>query len=164
MSKIEPTNNNMSVYIPDDWLTGYSCISPIYDSYSYAYKIARKKLSEIRKKYVERLRKLGINIISTKVESDEKTIHWLIDKECIPNLSPETARMRREEFIMQIGEGELKKPKTVTLEEQFANPFFPAVFKYELIDNGYDKFLIETEEQLAERLIHLFPAPNQLLE
>ena len=73
----------------------------------------------------------------------------------IPNLTRETARIKREEFIMQIGEGNLKKPKTVTLEEYFVNPFFPAVFKYELMDNGYDKFLIETEEQL-EKIKALF--------
>ena len=153
----------MSVYIPNDWLTGYSCIPPMYDSYNYLYRIARVKLSEIRTKYVERLRNLGINITSTKIESDENTIHWLMDIGYIPNLTGETARIEREEFIMQIGEGNLKKPKTVTLEEYFVNPFFPAVFKYELMDNGYDKFLIETEEQL-EKIKALFDIYGEMFE
>ena len=75
MNEIKPTNHNVSVYIPNDWLTGYSCIPPMYDGYNYLYRIARVKLSEIRTKYVERLRNLGINITSTKIESDENTIH-----------------------------------------------------------------------------------------
>jgi len=50
--------------------------------------------------------------------------------------------------MFKAGGDKLNYPKSLTAQEYFNNPFFPAVFKNELANGGVDKFLIETPEQL----------------
>ena len=135
------------VYIEPKWETGETCLINIKDPLIYAQ--AKAKLTKIRREFILKLEEEGF-IITYEKTKDKDIVYLIMDDSSICDTN-QTIDIYKKEFdkkMFKAGGNKLNYPYTLTVEEYFKNPFFPAVFKYELVNGGVDKFLIETKEQL----------------
>lgn len=105
----------------------------------------------MRKEFVARLEKEGFVVTYDKNDIDDDTVCLIMDENSIckdPTVPIEIYKKDFDKRMFASGGEKLNYPHSVTVEEFFNNPFFPAVFKNELMNGGIDKFLIETPEQL----------------
>lgn len=134
------------LYVEPAWITGETCLFNIKDSITYV--IAKSKLSKIRQDFISRLESDGFVITYDKNIKD--TIYFIMDESvvCDKGVDINIYKKMFDQRIFEAGGDKLNYPKSLTMEEFFQNPFFPAVLKNELMNGGVDKFLIETPEQL----------------
>lgn len=139
------------VYVEEEWVTGDTCLFNIKNPFEYA--TAKSKLTKIRKEFLNRLEQEGFIISYDNSKIDENNAVCLIMDDtaiCNENIDIKEYKKAFDKRIFESGGEKLNYPHSVTIEEYFENPFFPAVLKNELQNGGVDKFLIETEEQLEK--------------
>lgn len=104
----------------------------------------------MRKKFIERLTKEGFEITFDHGILPEDTIYLTMNSLalCDENDDLTTYKKAFEQRIFGAGGEKFNYPFSLSVEEYFEHPFFPAVFKNESTNAGKDKFLIETKEQL----------------
>jgi len=142
--------NGQVIYIEPRWVTGETCLFYITDR--IMYRQAQTKLSKIRRDFILRLEDEGFIITYDRNEITEDVICLTMDELSIGDKDIKIADYKKEfdKLMFASGGEKLNYPYTLKVEEYFKNPFFPAVFKNELMNGGKDKFLIETEEQLEK--------------
>ena len=152
------------LYIEPKWITGETCLFNIKDSITYA--IAKSKLSKIRQDFISRLDNDGFVITYDKNIKD--TIYFIMDESaiCYKEVDINIYKKMFDKKIFEAGGDKLNYPKSLTMEEFFKNPFFPAVLKNELMNGGVDKFLIETPEQLEiiKKFYNDFSSNNEYVQ
>lgn len=136
------------VFVEPTWVTGETCLFNIHNPILYA--TAKTKLTNIRKEFLKRLENEGFIITYDKNDTTNDIVYLIMNELaiCDENIDDYTYKKEFDKRIFQAGGDKLNYPYTLTIEEYFNNPFFPAVFKNEFANGGIDKFLIETEEQL----------------
>lgn len=141
--------NGQKVYIEHEWLTGKSCLFNMSNSKDYIKGLIG--LSTIRKDFVKRLESEGFVITEDNYNNDENIVYLTMDLTSIPYDEKDSIgayKRKFDEIIFEAGGPKLNYPKSLSIEEYFKNPFFPAVFKNESTNGGNDKFLIENEQQV----------------
>ena len=136
------------VFVEPKWVTGETCLFMLKGQITY-YD-ALKKLSKLRKKFLTRLEETGFVITHDKINIDENVVCLTMNDRAICDYD-KNVDFYKEQFdkrIFSAGGEKFNYPYTLTMEEYFKKPFFPAVFKNELANGGIDKFLIETMEQV----------------
>lgn len=143
-------NNGQVIFVEPRWITGETCLFAIKDPFEYMY--ARNKVTKLRTEFLERLKREGFVITCDKENVPEGAIYFIMDDTAICDYSSShTIGFYKKAFdqrIIEAGGEKLNYPYSLSMEEYFQNPFFPAVFKNESTNGGIDKFLIETPEQL----------------
>lgn len=136
------------LFVEPKWVTGETCISGIQDPFKYLY--AKDKITKMRKSFLERLENEGFIITFEKNNMDDNTLCLIMNEFALCDDSVDVYQYKKifDKKILLSGGEKINYPHSVTTEEYFKNPFFPAVFKNELANGGIDKFFIETEEQL----------------
>lgn len=147
---MENNKNNVVgqlLYVEPTWVTGETCLFNIKDSFTYT--IAKSKLSKIRQEFLTHLEQGGFVITYDKNIKDD-VIYFIMDDLaiCDKDIDINVYKKQFDQRIFTAGDDKLNYPKSLTMEEFFQYPFFPAVLKNELMNGGVDKFLIETQEQL----------------
>ena len=141
--------NGQVVFIEPSWVTGETCLFGIKDKYEY--RRIQAKLTKIRKDFIARLESEGFIITYDNNDTKKENVICLIMDQyavCDKDADEGTFKKAFDKKIIESGGKKLNYPKSMTMEEFFNNPFFPAVLKNELMNGGVDKFLIETKEQL----------------
>ena len=151
MEKIDKFNaNGQVIFVEPKWITGETCLFTIKDPFEYMH--ARSKVTKMRTEFLARLEREGFVITTDKENVPEGAIYLIMDDTAICDYStPHTIGFYKKLFdqrIMEAGGEQLNYPYSLSMEEYFQNPFFPAVFKNESTNGGIDKFLIETPEQV----------------
>ena len=136
------------VFIEPTWLTGDTCLFNIDNQITYL--TSKAKLSSHRKNFIKRLEEEGFIITFDKSKIDSDTVCFTMNDLAICDYSVDERLYKKifDNRIFTSGGEKLNYPYSLTIEEYFNNPFFPAVMKNELANGGIDKFLIETPEQL----------------
>lgn len=142
--------NRQVIFIEPTWVTGETCVFNIHNVYNRSY--AMSKLSKIRKDFISRLEKEGFIITYDKNYNEDEVISLIMNDTAICNDNEELNIYKKtfDKRIFESGGEKLNYPYSLTVKEYFKNPFFPSVFKNELLNGGKDKFLIETPEQLEK--------------
>lgn len=139
----------MKIFVEEKWISGDTCVFTIPNQFD---KInVKNALHKMREPFVEKLKAEGHTIITNRDEIDEDTICLIMNCDALVK-DPETIGEVMEAFHKKIAQSagpNFHFPISVPIEEYFANPFFPAVFKNELQNGGKDKFLISTPEQVG---------------
>lgn len=136
------------VFVEPTWVTGETCLFGINDR--FIYLDAKNKLSKLRRDFLTRLESDGFVITYDKKNMDDNVVCLIMDDLaiCDDNQTIDFYKKNFDKRIFEAGGEKINYPHSLTMEEYFKNPFFPAVFKNELTNGGVDKFLIETKEQL----------------
>jgi len=136
------------LFVDPRWVTGETCLFKIDDPFTYAK--AQAKLYKMRSDFVLRLQKEGFVIIYDESDMREDIISLTMNRDSICEDITNVVLFKREldKRMFEVGGENLHYPSTLRVEEYFNNPFFPAVFKNEIMNGGIDKFLIETPEQV----------------
>lgn len=151
MSKENFNANGQVVYINPKWVTGETCLFRINNPMIYNY--GKQKFTEFRKEFIEQLEKEGFIITYDRNDINEDTICLIMDEDSWSEDPSEHDDIQKKKFdqkIFEAGGKNLNYPYTLTVQEYFKNPFFPAVFKNESQNGGIDKFQIDTPEQLEK--------------
>ncbi|MDE5630046.1 MAG: hypothetical protein K2I70_00450, partial [Bacilli bacterium] len=139
----------MKIFVEEKWIKGETCVFTISNQFD---QIAVKNaLHKMRAPFVEKLKSEGYTITTNRNEVDEDTICLIMNCESLIK-NPKTIEEFKEALKQKIATSagsNFHFPHSVTIEEYFNNPFFPAVFKNELQNGGKDKFLISTPEQVG---------------
>jgi len=140
--------DNQLIFVEPTWVTGETCLFKISNKFEYLR--AQSKLTKMRKDFLTKLENEGFRITYDKKEIDEDTICFIMNDEsvCDVNVDISDYKKQFDKKIFCSGGEKLNYPYSVTMEEYFFNPFFPAVLKNELMNAGIDKFFIENENQL----------------
>ena len=136
------------VFIEPAWITGETCLFNVRDPYTYRYAVS--KLTKMRGDFVKRLQNEGFTITADKHDAD--VVYLIMNDEAICDQNEEINDYKKlfDKKMFEAGGDNLNYPMSVTMEEFFENPFFPAVLKNELMNAGIDKILIENETQLSK--------------
>lgn len=151
MEKIDKFNaNGQVIFVEPKWITGETCLFTIKDPFEYMH--AKRKVTKMRTEFLARLEHEGFVITTDKANVPEGAIYFIMDDTVIcDNSTSHNIGFYKKLFdqrIMESGGEKLNYPYSLSMEEYFKNPFFPAVFKNESTNGGIDKFLIETPEQV----------------
>ena len=146
-------NNNVNkpmVFIEQDWITGDTCVFTISNPFDRAK--VKAGLCAMRKKLIARLIDEGFEITTDRGELPEDTIYLIMNSSslCDENADLDVFKKAFDQRIFQAGGEKLNYPRSLSMDDYFANPFLPAVLKNESTNAGKDKFLIETTEQLKK--------------
>lgn len=148
------------VFIEPLWVTGDTCLFNITNPIARA--AAKTKLSKIRKDFILRLEKEGFVITYDKNYPKDAVCFIMDDTSiCSSEIDDKEYKKLFDKCIFEAGGEKLNYPYSLSVEEYFNNPFFPAVFKNESANGGIDKFLIETSEQLDIIKKLYFDSPNK---
>lgn len=136
------------LFIEPTWVTGETCLFSITNPIDYA--MAKAKVTEFRKRFIEQLEEQGFVITYDRNNCSKDIVYFIMNPEsiCAEEIAFGEYKKKYDKALFEACEGKLNYPYSLNMEEYFENPFFPAVFKNELMNGGKDKFLIETEEQL----------------
>lgn len=143
-------NSEITIFIEPYWLDGSSCIFNIDNPIIKAQ--AKTKIAEKRRKFVDSLISEGFNITYNKEEIDENTICLIMDILSLSDkeVSIDEYSRRLNQKIFSSAGAYFHYPLSMSMEEYFEKPFFPAVFKNPNANGGKDKFLVENMEQLEK--------------
>lgn len=136
------------VFIDEKWVKMVDEVS--LSSGSSQERAIRDSYIDMRKDFLRHLREEGFEITHDHGPLPEDTIyltdgHIQIGDEINAFQAFDDAVNAKIDIVTG---GKLIRPMTMTVDEYFENPFFPAVFKNTFINGGIDKFLIENQEQL----------------
>lgn len=151
------------VYIESSWITGDTCLFRVTNVVDHA--VAKRKVGEMRRAFVKRLIDDGYLITEDKENLTDDDV-CLIMNDIAIQTEENTIEAFKKEFdkrIITAGGNKLYYPKSVSIEEFFEKPFFPAVLKNESTNGGKDKFLIENQEQL-EIIKRFYYSHKEILE
>lgn len=140
--------NGQLLFVEPSWITGQSCLFTITDRQEYRKGLMG--LSKIRKEFLKQLEEEGFVITTDKQDIKNDIIYLIMNDQSlfIDEVPINVYKRAFDKRIFASGGEKLCYPHSVSMEEYFDYPFFPAVFKNELMNGGIDKFLIETPEQL----------------
>lgn len=140
--------NGQVVFVEPTWITGETCLFNVHNQFEYLS--AAKKLLKIRTEFLKRLENEGFIISTDKENISDDTVCLIMNETsiCSEDIEDNIYKKLFDKRMFDAGGEKLNYPYSVTMEEYFKNPFFPAVFKNELMNGGKDKFLIENIEQL----------------
>lgn len=140
--------NGQLLFIEPTGVTGETCLFSITNPIDYA--MAKAKVTEFRKRFIEQLEEQGFVITYDRNNCSKDIVYFIMNPEsiCAEEISFGEYKKKYDKALFEACEGKLNYPYSLNMEEYFESPFFPAVFKNELMNGGKDKFLIETEEQL----------------
>ena len=141
--------NGQKVFIEHDWITGKTCLFNVTNSSDYLKGLVG--LSTIRKEFIKKLEAEGFVITEDKYDTDKDIVSLIMNStaiECEDNNSLSSYKKAFDQRMFEAGGPNLNYPYSVSIDEYFANPFFPVVFKNESTNAGKDKFLIETPKQV----------------
>lgn len=143
---MEEVNRVQKVFVEPTWITGETCLFRISNPFEYAQ--AKAKLTKIRQEFISRLEKEGF--IITYDKNDEEAVCLIMNDLAVCDYNTDDKEYKKEydNKIFEAGGDLLNYPYSLSMEEYFETPFFPAVFKNESQNAGIDKFLIENVEQL----------------
>lgn len=140
--------SSRKVYIEKLWISGETCLYNISNRTDY-FK-AKRFITEKRNEFVNKLRSEGFNVVFDRSEIDEDTICLIMDDTSLCS-EDKSIKEYKNAFDKKIAESaglNFNYPVSKALEDYLENPFFPAVFKNELVNGGVDKFLVENSEQV----------------
>lgn len=140
--------NGQVIFIEPKWVSGDTCVFNIHNPIDRA--MAKAELSRMRKSFITKLEQQGFIITYDKDDITSDTICFIMDNQAICNDNVDLGEYKKlfDERIFEVGGDKLNYPRSLSMEEYFENPFYPAVFKNESTNGGVDKFLIETPEQV----------------
>lgn len=140
--------NGQVVYVDPNWVSGETCVFNIHNLILRAH--AKKELSKIRTSFISHLEKEGFVITYNKEDITDDTISLIMDNQAICDDSVDLGEYKKkfDQRMFEAGGSKLNYPYSLSMEEYFERPFYPAVFKNESTNGGVDKFLIETPEQV----------------
>ena len=143
-------NKKQPLFIWDEWITGESCLFTVKNPFEHAR--AKQILGKMRTKFVEELKKEGFEIITDNKNIPEDAIYFIMDENAVCDEKQDACTWKKEfdKKIFKAGGPKLNYPMSLSMEEFFEKPFFPAVLKNETTNGGKDKILIETPEQLEK--------------
>ena len=152
MKKDYPDESKMpTIYIDEHWLTGKQEM----DAAAKNTKLPRQyilsvgaKIAAVRKPLVPLLSARGFTVTHDDGELPIDAIY--LTKYSFANNQEIAVKWKTEKdqkAARCCGEA-VRCPASVTLDDFIRHPFYPAVFKSELVNWGLDKFLIERPEQL----------------
>lgn len=139
--------NGQVLFIEPEWVTGETCLSNIRNIRDYLY--ARAYVTKSRMKFIEQLENLGFEITYDKNDSRD-VIYFIMNESAVLEDCANISVYKKEfdKLMFKAGGEKLNYPYSLSMEEYFQNPFFPAVLKNELTNGGVDKFFIKNAEQL----------------
>lgn len=141
--------NGQKVFIEPEWITGKTCLFNVHNTADYFQGMIG--LSTIRKEFIKKLESLGFIITHDKHDQDPDIVYLVMNNEALVDVDDGTIGDFKKIFDARMFEAAgpaINYPYSVSIEEFFEHPFFPAVFKNEATNAGKDKMLIETPEQL----------------
>lgn len=136
------------LFVNDEWLQGKLCLRYVTNPIEKAH--ARTLLEQTRRKFLAKLEQEGFEITMDKGVLED-AIYLIMNEVSLAdkNVSFKDYEKILNDKLQAAGGSDMNVPYTISVEEYFNNPFFPAVFKNELANGGIDKFLIKNSEQLA---------------
>lgn len=136
------------VYVEPTWVTGETCLLNITNPFEY--NTGKIKLTKIRKEFLSELEKENFVITHDKMNKSEDIVSLTMNylALCGYEIDPITYKKEFDKLIFTAGGEKFNFPTSLTMEQYFKNPFFPAVLKNESLNAGIDKFLIETHDQV----------------
>lgn len=139
--------NGQIIYFDPEWVSGKTCLFNVHNTVEY-YK-GLEGLSRIRKEFIKKLENMGF-VITYTPDSSKNILYFTMDGTAICDKPTTNDKFKKmfDEVIFKAGGEKLNYPHSLSLTEYFNSPFYPAVFKNELMNGGKDKFLIESEEQV----------------
>jgi len=139
--------NGQIIYFDPEWVSGKTCLFNVHNTVEY-YK-GLDGLSRIRKEFIKKLENMGF-VITYTPDPSKDILYFTMDGTAICDKPTTNDKFKKmfDEVIFKAGGKKLNYPHSLSLTEYFNRPFYPAVFKNELMNGGKDKFLIESEEQV----------------
>lgn len=140
----------MKIFVEKLWISGDTCVFTIPNQFDQIS--VKNALCKIRTPFVEKLKAEGYTVITDRASIDKDTICLIMNNDALIK-KPESLEEVRKALHKKIAESagpNFHFPYSMTIEEYFERPFFPAVFKNEIQNGGKDKFLISTPEQLEK--------------
>jgi len=134
------------VFVEPRWVTGETCLFNVTNPYTYRY--ATNQFTNMRKNFLLKLEQEGFIITFDKHKKDVVSLIMNDEVICEPDVDVDIYKKNFDQKIFEIGGEKLNYPKSLTMEDFFKTPFFPAVLKNELMNAGIDKILIENQQQL----------------
>lgn len=136
------------LFIDPAWVTGETCLFNISDPIDYRY--ASFKVQKNRQQFIKRLQNEGFIITYDRNNRDGSIINLVMNPFSIGDETMDVDKYKRifDQRIFTAGGDKLNYPYSVSFVDYLNNPFFPAVFKNELLNAGKDKFLVENIEQV----------------
>lgn len=136
------------LFIDPSWVTGETCLFNISDPLDYKY--ASGKVQKVRQQFILRLQNEGFKITYDRNNNDENLVSLIMNPTaiCKDNLEVGVYKRLFDQRMFTAGGEKLNYPNSLSFYDYIKNPFFPAVFKNELLNAGKDKFLIENIGQV----------------
>lgn len=136
------------LFVEPAWITGETCLFNIRDPYTYRYAVG--KFTKMRSAFLHRLEQEGFVLTTEKHSKDAIYLIMSDEAVCTQEKDIDVYKKAFDQKIFEAGGINLNYPESVTMEEFFEKPFFPAVLKNELMNAGIDKILIENLSQLEK--------------
>lgn len=145
---MQNNENNQPLFISEEWISGESCLFTITNIFEHSK--AKNILMPMRKKFMNQLQNEGFEIVTDRKNVPDNAFYLTMNDFalCNDDIEPGVWKKLFDKKVFESGGEKFNYPRSLTMEEYFSNPFFPAVFKNEIANGGKDKFLIETPNQL----------------
>lgn len=141
--------NGQKIFIESEWITGRTCLFNVHHLGDYFQGMVG--LSTIRKEFVKKLESQGFVVTNDRSDNDPDMVYFIMNNEaieCDKNAPLSEYKKIYDQRMFEAGGPNLNYPYSLSMEDYFKYPFYPAVFKNESTNAGKDKFLIETPEQV----------------
>jgi len=147
------TEIKVPLYVDKEWLDGTPGVALAGLTAIHAKQVLSKK----RKEIIARLQEEGFEITHEQTNLPENTVYLTTCDAALvasENATPYDYNKAVIERVIAAGGEKLNISPRITIEDFFANPKLPAIFKNMTMPIAVDAFYIETEEHLAviERL------------
>ncbi len=140
--------NGQKIFIEQEWITGRTCLFNVHNTSDYFQGMIG--LSTIRKEFIKKLESQGFIVTTDKNDNDPDMVYLIMNNTAIIPEGEDIGAYKKafDQRMFEAAGPSINYPYSVSIEEYFEHPFFPAVFKNESTNAGKDKLLIETPEQL----------------
>ncbi|MBQ4584012.1 MAG: hypothetical protein IJA94_03910 [Bacilli bacterium] len=121
--------NGQKIYIDPDWISGKTCVFMIDNMSDRTYTL--RELLKMRNEFVKKLEAEGFIITKDPYDTDENIIYFTMNSISLGQGKEATAIYKRnlDKKVAEVGGKKFNFPYTLTLEQYFQSPFFPAVLK-----------------------------------
>ena len=140
--------NGQKIFIEQEWITGRTCLFNVHNTSDYFQGMIG--LSTIRKEFIKKLESQGFVVTTDKNDNDPDMVYLIMNNTAIIPEGEDIGAYKKafDQRMFDAAGPSINYPYSVSIEEYFEHPFFPAVFKNESTNAGKDKLLVETPEQL----------------
>ena len=131
--------NGQKVFIEQEWITGRTCLFNVHNTGEYLQGMMG--LSTIRKAFIKKLESQGFIVTTDKTDNDPDLVSLIMNNTAIIPEGEEIGDYKKafDQRMFDAAGPSINYPYSVSIEEFFEHPFFPAVFKNESTNAGKEQ-------------------------